>query len=90
MVVPVDREERLVAGEPVITGVGLAVQLDDDLRDEMIAAMRDAVGTMLDRGVVDDARLEKRVQGIAASYIYRGKRQRPKIQPIIVHVSLGQ
>jgi ribonuclease J len=88
--VPVDIDQGVVAGEPIISSVGLAVQVEADLHDEMVAAIRDAVELLLGRAIVDDARLEKRVQGIAASYIYRGKRQRPKIQPIIVHVSMSQ
>ena len=88
--VPIDRERQEVAGDPVISAVGLVMQLDDALRDEMVVALRESVENLLRRDSIDTTRIEKRVQGIAASYIYRGNRRRPMIHPIIVSVSTGQ
>ncbi|MDQ4044167.1 MAG: hypothetical protein M3173_01780, partial [Chloroflexota bacterium] len=87
VVVPVDLAGERIAGEPVITVAGLLMRLEDALRDEMMVALRESIESMLERGTSDPARLEKRVASIAASYIYRGHRRRPKIQPIILDVS---
>lgn len=86
--VAVDREEQILVGDPHISAVGVEMHLDDDLRDEMIVALRESLETMLLRESMDDSRLERRVQGIGASYIYRGHRGRPKIHPVILYVSI--
>lgn len=86
--VAVDREEQILVGDPHISAVGVEMHLDDDLRDEMIVALRESLETMLLRESMDDSRLERRVQGIGASYIYRGHRGRPKIHPVILDVSV--
>lgn len=86
--VAVDREEQILVGDPHISAVGVEMHLDDDLRDEMIVALRESLETMLLRETMDDSRLERRVQGIGASYIYRGHRGRPKIHPVILDVSV--
>lgn len=86
--VAVDREEQILVGDPHISAVGVEMHLDDDLRDEMIVALRESLETMLLRETMDDSRLERRVQGIGASYIYRGHRGRPKIHPVILDVSI--
>lgn len=86
--VAVDREEQILVGDPHISAVGVEMHLDDDLRDEMIVALRESLETMLLRESMDDSRLERRVQGIGASYIYRGHRGRPKIHPVILDVSI--
>ncbi|HYH12325.1 MAG TPA: ribonuclease J [Thermomicrobiales bacterium] len=88
--VAIDRDEQLLVGDPNISAVGVVMQLDDDLRDEMIAAIRESLETMLSRDVVEHSRLERRIQGIGASYIYRGHRGRPKIHPVILDVSSSQ
>lgn len=86
--IPIDFEHREIAGDAEISAVGLVIQLDEGLRDEMKLTLRDSIGTMLERGEMDRSRLEKRVRNISASYIYRGHRRRPRIQPVLLDVSM--
>ena len=85
--IPVDLAGERVAGEPMITAVGLLMQLEDAVRDEMVVALRESIESMLEKGTSDRRRLERRVISIASSYIYRGHRRRPWIQPLILDVS---
>jgi hypothetical protein len=65
----------------------MVMRLDDALRDEMLVALRESIETMMSRGQGDPARLERRIENIVASYIYRGRRRRPRIQPMILDVT---
>lgn len=86
--IPIDFDHREIAGDAEISAVGLVIQLNEGLRDEMKVTLRDSIGTMLERGETDRSRLEKRVRNISASYIYRGHRRRPRIQPVLLDVSM--
>jgi ribonuclease J len=88
--VAIDRVRREVVGKPEIDAVGLIMQLEDAVRDEMVVALRESLTTMLERGAGDRERLGRRVRNIAASYIFRGHRRRPTIHPIILDVSGSQ
>ncbi len=77
---------EMVAG-PTISAVGTEMRLDQGLRDEMLVAVRETVESMLDRGQAESRRIERRIENIVASYVYRGHRRRPHIQPIILDVT---
>jgi ribonuclease J len=85
--VPVDLAREHILGEPIISTVGLLLPLEDALREEMLMALTDSIGGMLETGVMVSERLEKRVVSIAASYLYREHRRRPMIQPMIIDVT---
>jgi mRNA degradation ribonuclease J1/J2 len=85
MAIDIDAE-RVIAG-PHVSAVGMVMRLDDALRDEMVVALRESIESMLARGQVDRDRLQRRVENITASYIYRGRRRRPRIQPVILDVT---
>ncbi len=85
--VPIDLADERIIGEPIITAVGLLLPLEDAVRGEMLAALHDSIGGMLEKGVTAPERIEKRVVSIAALHIYRGHRRRPRIQPMIIDVT---
>lgn len=82
--VAIDREAEAVVAGPSLSVVGMEMRLDDTLRDEMLVALRVSVETLLSRGQADHGRLERRIENIVASYVYRGHRRRPRIQPMIL------
>jgi ribonuclease J len=87
VVMAIDRAAGVVAGGPELSVVGMVMRLDDALRDEMLVALRESVETLLERGQGDPARLARRVEHIVASYVYRGHRRRPRIQPMLLDVT---
>ncbi len=85
--VAIDRDAGAVAAGPTLSAVGMVMRLDDGLRDEMLVAVRESIEMLLARGQDDPARIERRIENIVASYIYRGHRRRPRIQPILLDVT---
>lgn len=85
--VAIDRETGEVIAGPTISAVGMVVRLDDGLRDEMLVALRESIESMLARGQDERSRMERRIEHIVASYIYRGHRRRPRIQPLVLDVT---
>ncbi len=85
--VAIDRDAGGVAAGPTLSAVGMVMRLDDGLRDEMLVAVRESIEMLLARGQDDPARIERRIENIVASYIYRGHRRRPRIQPILLDVT---
>jgi len=85
--VAIDTEYGTLAGEPEVVATGVAVHLQEPLLDEMRVALRETIEKLFEQGSPDTARIEKRIRGVSASYLYRGHRRRPMIQPVVVMVS---
>jgi ribonuclease J len=85
--VAVDPDAEAVVAGPELMVAGMVLRLDDALRDEMLVAVRESLETMLARGHVDRVALERRVEHVTASYLYRGTRRRPRIRPVVLGVS---
>lgn len=85
--VSVDASCGTLSGDPVVVATGVAMHLPQSLLDEMRMALRESVEKLFDQGTADHVRIEKRICSVAASYLYRGHRRRPMIQPIVVMAS---
>ncbi|MDQ3525961.1 MAG: ribonuclease J [Chloroflexota bacterium] len=83
----IDPDAGRVIGDPEIVTVGVSIHLEQSMRDEMKVALRESLEKMMERGNVSPERLENRMRSVTASYLYRGHRRRPEIQPIALLAS---
>jgi ribonuclease J len=83
----IDPDSGRVIGDPEIVTIGVSIHLEQPLRDEMKVALRESLEKMMERGNVSPERLENRMHSVTASYLYRGHRRRPEIQPIALLAS---
>lgn len=83
----VDPLGGVVVGDPVVATTGVSMHLPQPLLDEMRVALRESIGNMLEQRDVSLDRIEKRIRSVSASYLYRGHRRRPRIQPIVLPAS---
>lgn len=82
--VALDLSEGKVIGQPKVAAAGVSVHLEQPLLDEMRVALRESLESMLERRDVSNERIEKRIRSVVASYLYRGHRRRPRIQPVVM------
>lgn len=85
--VAIDLEAGQVVGDPQIAPVGVSIHLEKPPLDEMKIALRESLEKMMEQGAVSLERIENRIRSVTASYVYRGHRRRPRIQPIVLLVS---